>query len=284
MTTKTIQKDEDLIILGDDSQIDSSILDFNFNIDDANNTTSWPTITFWDDNEATAVVDNGLDLNFLIDDVVSKDTKEVSDSLVSFNSETDVSTVNDLFNLWSVETDSNSLLGISEDGKIQDNIPSFWENIWAFQNINEEKSTHNELVQNTAPLNENILLDNKAQVFDNVEWNVKDSAMSWIVSSNEKIGDRNEILSSTIEKLKQRKESVLQIKQSRQAKVDELNEQISKLKKDISNLQSEINDLQKEEDLIDLDISSIEKMKLNILEDSSEKWRKHNLGNIKKTK
>jgi len=40
MTTQTVQKDEDLIILGDDSQIDSSILDFSFNMDDANNTTS----------------------------------------------------------------------------------------------------------------------------------------------------------------------------------------------------------------------------------------------------
>jgi hypothetical protein len=40
MTTQTIQKDEDLIILGDDSQIDNSILDFNFNMDDANDITS----------------------------------------------------------------------------------------------------------------------------------------------------------------------------------------------------------------------------------------------------
>lgn len=185
MTTQTIEKNEDLIILNDETSTDNSILDFN--IDNTNNVSNEETVLSFDDEKK----DNNIDL--------FEDKKE---------------------EIW------EDIFGVKEEVK---------------------------------DLEEN---EKQEEVF-----------------IAQDLWDRNDILDWTIKQLEQRKNIVWQVKQTKQSSVWELNEKIAKLKKEVEILRAEIKDLEKEEDSIDLDITSIEKMKLNSLPD---RQRQHNLGNIKK--
>lgn len=287
MTNQT-QKDEDLIIISDDSSTDTSILDFNFNVNETStNTTTEPVITFWDET-SNAIADTSLDLNFGTE--IAAETSEVSNDLVLSDTTNDISTTEDLFNLWSVEeTNTENVVQTQDETQTSDEINfGFWEDISVAEaTVNDEITTNNELVNNITSFQESNWFeydDYKKEDFDDLEWQAELSVTSQVGSLNEQLGDRNEILDWTIKKLKQRKEIVSQIKQSRQTNIDDLNEQIAKLKKEVSDLQSEIKDLEKEETSIELDIVSIEKMKANVLEISTDRPRKHNLDNIKKSK
>lgn len=278
MTTQAIQKDEDLIILSDDSQADNSILDFNFDVNETANTTQEPVISFGDDAKTEEV---SFNFDLWTETTVSP---QVDNELVLSDTASETSSSDDLFNLGSTEVTTTKSALTTET--TTDDI-----NFWFGEELSSDKETisdtESELVQNITSFHESngFEYDNyKKETFDDLEWQSEVVIKNDTSSLTEQLWDRNEILNGTIKKLEQRKEIVSQIKQTKQTNVDSLNEEIAKLKKQVSDLQTEIKDLEKEEWSIDLDISSIEKMKSNVLEISSDRPRKHNLDNIKKSK
>lgn len=268
MTTQAIQKDEDLIILSDDSQADNSILDFNFDVNETANTTQEPVISFGDEAKTEEV---SFNFDLWTETTVSP---QVDNELVLSDTASETSSSDDLFNLGSTEVTTTESALTTET--TTDDI-----NFWFGEEVSSDKETNSdtesELVQNITSFHE-------SNGFEGLELQSEQTSVASKESLTEQLWDRNEILNGTIKKLEQRKEIVSQIKQTKQTNVDSLNEEIAKLKKQVSDLQTEIKDLEKEEWSIDLDISSIEKMKSNVLEISSDRPRKHNLDNIKKSK
>ncbi len=82
--------------------------------------------------------------------------------------------------------------------------------------------------------------------------------------------------------MQSRKWTISEVKNQRQTNVNLLTQQITKLQEQVAELEREIKDLEKEDSALDLDITSIEKMKSSILDITTDRPRKHNLSTIKK--
>lgn len=212
MTTQTIQKEEDLIILWDDTIKDTSFLDFDF--DSISNTQSNSTLS----NNIT------------------------NESFISF---------------WEEIVSESKVDLVSLDDK-NDNLINFW----------EEKTDFT-----FEPSN-----------FDEVNTNIENNIYSNIENTWNNLLSRIDILDEAISKMKLRKNIILESKNNKQLTLDELNSKINELKKDVELFENQIIDLDKEDIAIDLDISSIEKMKNLTSDIQSDRQRKHNLDTIKKTK
>lgn len=241
MTTVT-QNEEDLIIIGDETSNDTSIIDFDFS--QVNQSTSTQESDFIIDfsDEPT----NSVSTDFVLDTAAT----EVENSEV-------ISFWEDLFT--------------PEENNIQEPVSTLVEEVqtpeidfW----FAEESSPESMI----AMVEENIQEVNLVEETPQVE-----AAIVWAVAF-----DRNSILDEAIAKMQSRKWTIGNTKDQRQAKVDQLNEQIKNLQVQVLDLEREIKDLEKEDSTLDLDISSIEKMKSSILEVSTDRPRKHNLSNIKK--
>lgn len=89
MSTQTIQNDEDLIILWDDTSKDTSFLDFNFDVNQSsvtNTTTTDTLISFWED-----IKDTSWDISFWFDSETPSITLEEpkKEEVVSFDTNID---------------------------------------------------------------------------------------------------------------------------------------------------------------------------------------------------
>lgn len=192
--------------------------------------------------------DNNL-INFNFDsNISSNDTKNDDIGLFWSNNSSDDNSINFLDNIIQTKENNNDEQLISEElnnipnNKNNQDIPSL--------NIVEEPKEEKQV----SIVNEEVS-ENKKE----------------LIQDEEKQGlNRNNILDEAILKMQTRKWNISKTKSSKQAKVDDLNEQIKMLKKQVSELEKEIKDLEDEDNAIDLDISSIEKMKLNSLEISKK--------------
>ena len=242
MTTVATEKEEDLIILSDDSSsTDTSIMDFDFG---SQNTTS-NTISM----QEISTIDFSPSLEEDKEMVLEDEVKTISDEAwISFDE--------NLFSLDNPEVTKTTLETSTESKEIDF---GFWDVLTETQenNIFENLSVNNETT---------------TDLFSNEKVSV----------SQAENFDRNAILDEVIAKMQLRKSSISNIKLNKQSKVDELNTQITSLKSQVSDLELEIKDLEKEDSALDLDILSIEKMKESVLEITTDRPRKHNLSNIKK--
>lgn len=249
MTTVT-QNEEDLIIIGDETDSDKSIIDFDFSQrDEVTSPQESDFIIDFSDAEK-----NEVSTDFVLDTAVS--TTEENSEVISF---------------------SEDFFAPQED-KIEEPVAVLVqeENVWAVSEIDfwfaEEVQTENIVAQ--TEVGENV----QAVNFEMPEEKTQvESAVIWAVAF-----DRNTILDEAIAKMQSRKWTIWQTKDQRQAQVDQLKEQMKKLQEQVSDLEKEIKDLEKEDSTLDLDITSIEKMKSSILEVATDRPRKHNLSNIKK--
>lgn len=243
------QTDEDLIIIWDDTQNDTSMLDFNFDI-------TLPS----QKEEEVALIDFGsdetkVDTSFSLD-TESLPTPEVNFDFGSISFDTPVSE--------NIETQA-----IIETPEVQDLDFSFIEDETPTQVVSETP-TVSDLVEETAFFVETS--PKQAEISSLSEVNTLEETL-WF--------DRNSILDEAIAKMQSRKSSIWASKSQKQDHIDALSEQVKALKEQISDLNSEVKELDIEDSALDLDIASITKMKSSILE-PSQRQRKPNLWNIKK--
>lgn len=279
MTSATLEKDEDLIILGDDSSQDNSILDFNFDVKaETSSQQIEPTISFWDDIKSD---DISFDFNLWTD----MTSNQVENEIKLSDNVSEISFSDDMFNLWTETT--QEVPTIVQPIAHQDNLVMDSLNLQDNQS-NESKVDEVDFwfTQEATSKEEALGLWN-SEVFDiqeeiEIAPVIAQKTHTIVPILNQESFNRNDILDEAVAKMQTRKETISQTNISKQTKVDELNEQIKKLKKEVSDFESEIKDLEKEDAALDLDISSIEKMKTNISEITADRTRKHNLDNIKK--
>lgn len=273
MTTTTVEKDEDLIILSDNASQDNSLLDFNFDFESENKSQSITTdsvIDFWESSKINEV-------SFDISKTIQTPTAWFQQEITASPNVSEISFWEDIFNFW-----------WEEEWKINETTlhDSVWESkVTEKQNNNEVDFwlTQEGMIQKEESwVWENISLNSISDIWEEPkietiqEW-VQNVMLVWKQDSL----NRNDILDEAISKMQKRKASILEISSSKQSEVDELNEQIKRLKKEVSQFEWEIKDLEKEDGALDSDIESIEKMKANISEVLVDRPRKHNLDNIK---
>ena len=293
MTQATANKDEDLIILWEES---SSTNDFNFDFLSSNDiqqssdvldfSSNWEVLTTQNSNQESKTESN---FDFVFDFNQSTDTSSQSSQDLNITSDevwdfvfdsTSEIAENNTETISLDSTISDIVLGetIQEDNLVFDNITQLKEEVKESINITEDNSINlvsdEQEVAFIEPKTEAI--EDISPVVDIISQDAKDQAI-WL------IWDRNDILSETISRLDQRKEVISGIKSSKQSKITDLKSQIDLLKKQVSNLDSEVKDLEKEEIWIDADISTIEKMK-SLSSENNDRSRKHKLDNIKNTK
>lgn len=252
MSQATANKDDDLIILSDEV---TSNDDFNF--DFLSNTSEEKTTDVIEFNsQVETKVDSSNDFNF--------DFTFDTNSDIAFDSSSLDSTLKSEVKEDIVMEQPNDLSSITfEDTK-------------ATVDLFETPVVSDELSFDVAPevlplvSESEIVEETKAEIVEN-----SNTALLW---------DRNDILNETIFRLEKRKEVISWVKWSKQDNVALLKEKIAELKSQVSLLEWEIKELEKEEVWIDVDISTIEKMKSVALDTITERPRKHNLDNIKKTK
>lgn len=252
MSQATANKDDDLIILSDEV---TSNDDFNF--DFLSNTSEEKTTDVIEFNsQVETKVDSSNDFNFDFTFDTSSD--------IAFDSTSLDSTLKSEVKEDIVIEQPNDLSSITfEDTK-------------ATVDLFETPVVSDELSFDVAPevlplvSESEIVEETKAEIVEN-----SNTALLW---------DRNDILNETIFRLEKRKEVISWVKWSKQDNVALLKEKIAELKSQVSLLEWEIKELEKEEVWIDVDISTIEKMKSVALDTVTERPRKHNLDNIKKTK
>ena len=252
MSQATANKDDDLIILSDEV---TSNDDFNF--DFLSNTSEEKTTDVIEFNsQVETKVDSSNDFNF--------DFTFDTNSDIAFDSSSLDSTLKSEVKEDIVMEQPSDLSSITfEDTK-------------ATVDLFETPVVSDELSFDVAPevlpvvSESEIVEETKAEIVEN-----SNTALLW---------DRNDILNETIFRLEKRKEVISWVKWSKQDNVALLKEKIAELKSQVSLLEWEIKELEKEEVWIDVDISTIEKMKSVSLDTVTERPRKHNLDNIKKTK
>ena len=252
MSQATANKDDDLIILSDEV---TSNDDFNF--DFLSNTSEEKTTDVIEFNsQVETKVDSSNDFNF--------DFTFDTNSDIAFDSSSLDSTLKSEVKEDIVMEQPNDLSSITfEDTK-------------ATVDLFETPVVSDELSFDVAPevlplvSESEIVEETKAEIVEN-----SNTALLW---------DRNDILNETIFRLEKRKEVISWVKWSKQDNVALLKEKIAELKSQVTLLEWEIKELEKEEVWIDVDISTIEKMKSVALDTVTERPRKHNLDNIKKTK
>ncbi len=252
MSQATANKDDDLIILSDEV---TSNDDFNF--DFLSNTSEEKTTDVIEFNsQVETKVDSSNDFNF--------DFTFDTNSDIAFDS---------------TSLDSTAKSEVKEDIVIEqpNDLSSItFEDTKATVDLFETPVVSDELSFDVAPeilpvvSESEIVEETKAEIVEN-----SNTALLW---------DRNDILNETIFRLEKRKEVISWVKWSKQDNVALLKEKIAELKSQVSLLEWEIKELEKEEVWIDVDISTIEKMKSVALDAVTERPRKHNLDNIKKTK
>lgn len=252
MSQATANKDDDLIILSDEV---TSNDDFNF--DFLSNTSEEKTTDVIEFNsQVETKVDSSNDFNF--------DFTFDTNSDIAFDS---------------TSLDSTAKSEVKEDIVIEqpNDLSSItFEDTKATVDLFETPVVSDELSFDVAPevlplvSESEIVEETKAEIVEN-----SNTALLW---------DRNDILNETIFRLEKRKEVISWVKWSKQDNVALLKEKIAELKSQVSLLEWEIKDLEREEVWIDVDISTIEKMKSVALDTVTERPRKHNLDNIKKTK
>ena len=252
MSQATANKDDDLIILSDEV---TSNDDFNF--DFLSNTSEEKTTDVIEFNsQVETKVDSSNDFNF--------DFTFDTNSDIAFDS---------------TSLDSTAKSEVKEDIVIEqpNDLSSItFEDTKATVDLFETPVVSDELSFDVAPevlpvvSESEIVEETKAEIVEN-----SNTALLW---------DRNDILNETIFRLEKRKEVISWVKWSKQDNVALLKEKIAELKSQVSLLEWEIKELEKEEVWIDVDISTIEKMKSVALDLVTERPRKHNLDNIKKTK
>ncbi len=252
MSQATANKDDDLIILSDEV---TSNDDFNF--DFLSNTSEEKTTDVIEFNsQVETKVDSSNDFNF--------DFTFDTNSDIAFDS---------------TSLDSTAKSEVKEDIVIEqpNDLSSItFEDTKATVDLFETPVVSDELSFDVAPevlpvvSESEIVEETKAEIVEN-----SNTALLW---------DRNDILNETIFRLEKRKEVISWVKWSKEDNVALLKEKIAELKSQVSLLEWEIKELEKEEVWIDVDISTIEKMKSVALDLVTERPRKHNLDNIKKTK
>ena len=252
MSQATVNKDDDLIILSDEV---TSNDDFNF--DFLSNTSEEKTTDVIEFNsQVETKVDSSNDFNF--------DFTFDTNSDIAFDS---------------TSLDSTAKSEVKEDILIEqpNDLSSItFEDTKATVDLFETPVVSDELSFDVAPevlplvSESEIVEETKAEIVEN-----SNTALLW---------DRNDILNETIFRLEKRKEVISWVKWSKQDNVALLKEKIAELKSQVTLLEWEIKELEKEEVWIDVDISTIEKMKSVALDTVTERPRKHNLDNIKKTK
>lgn len=252
MSQATANKDDDLIILSDEV---TSNDDFNF--DFLSNTSEEKTTDVIEFNsQVETKVDSSNDFNFDF----------------TFDTSSDIA-------FDSTSVDSTAKSEVKEDIVIEqpNDLSSItFEDTKATVDLFETPVVSDELSFDVAPevlplvSESEIVEETKAEIVEN-----SNTALLW---------DRNDILNETIFRLEKRKEVISWVKWSKQDNVALLKEKIAELKSQVSLLEWEIKELEKEEVWIDVDISTIEKMKSVALDTVTERPRKHNLDNIKKTK
>lgn len=247
MTTAT-QNEEDLIIIGDETSSDTSIIDFDFSpVTESKVSQPEETDFVLDFGNETK---NEVSTDFFLDTPsVSEETSEV----ISFGD--DLFASQEPVVSWVSE---ETLSSLDEGGAIMEAPLSISPetasvmDLWELPSLQEEGITESFTQASTAP------------------------------SFSESQFDRNAILDEAISKMQLRKNSISDIQSAKEATVNDLNEQIKNLKSQVSDLEKEIKDLEKENSALDLDISSIEKMKESVLDIATDRPRKHNLSTIKK--
>lgn len=251
MSTATIEKDEDLIILNSDSENDDI-----FNFWDTINTqaviesdTSDVIIDFWSDNSS----------ELSIESTISEPKKE---EVVSWDFDFSFD-----FNESKIEETSNITLEETkvelEDTKKEETL-SFIDDV----KVTEENDEVNQTVDFLTPS----------------IWEIEEvKEESFLPTIETDLWDVNTILDQTIAKLTSRKDVISTQKSSKSSKITDLEAQIKKLQEEVSIYTSEIEDLDIELRKIDKNISAIEKMKSDT-EISNDRQRQHNLDNIKKKK
>lgn len=251
--TTTIQNEEDLIIIWDETSSDTSIMDFDFssqNITQADEANDF-ILDFWASESISEVT-----TDFTLDWVSQETTNEVSD--ISFWDDLFVveSQVEEVKQEEAKQEEVNTFVQEEVDFWFSQNDTIAWEEVI----VPEEAISSQIITENYEEKNEEVITSHVQETHF----------------------DRNTILDEAIAKMQSRKGSIWQVKAEKQTKVDELQEQINLLKTEVSDLERQIKDLEKEDSALDLDITSIEKMKSSILEVSADRPRKHNLNNIKK--
>ena len=252
MSQATANKDDDLIILSDEV---TSNDDFNF--DFLSNTSEEKTTDVIEFNsQVETKVDSSNDFNF--------DFTFDTNSDIAFDSSSLDSTLKSEVKEDIAMEQPNDLSSITfEDNK---------ETVDLF----ETPVVSDELSFDVTP--EVLPVASKSEIFEETKAEIVEN------SNTALLWDRNDILNETIFRLEKRKEVISWVKWSKQDNVALLKEKIAELKSQVLLLEWEIKELEKEEVWIDVDISTIEKMKSVALDLVTERPRKHNLDNIKKTK
>jgi len=246
MTTAT-QNEEDLIIIGDETSADTSILDFNFSQPQENQVSSKEETDFiidFSDEEK-----NEVSTDFTLD---TQNITQESSEVISF--------WEDLFLPSETQSvASQETIETPENREIIENTLSF----------SEEMNQTSSVISDVS--NEDISFEVAQTPENHTE-----------VLKSETHFDRNTILDEAIIKMQSRKWTISEVKHQRQTNVNLLTQQITKLQEQVAELEREIKDLEKEDSALDLDIASIEKMKSSILDITTDRPRKHNLSTIKK--
>lgn len=252
MSQATVNKDDDLIILSDEV---TSNDDFNF--DFLSNTSEEKTTDVIEFNsQPETKVDSSNDFNF--------DFTFDTNSDIAFNS---------------TSLDSTAKSEIKEDISIEqpNDLSSItFEDTKTTVDLFETPVVSDELSFDVTP--EVLPVASKSEIFEETKAEIVEN------SNTALLWDRNDILNETIFRLEKRKEVISWVKWTKQDNVTSLKEKITELKSQVSLLEWEIKELEREEVWIDVDISTIEKMKSVALDTVTERPRKHNLDNIKKTK
>lgn len=250
MTTAT-QNEEDLIIIGDETSSDTSIIDFDFSPVTENKVSQPEETDFVLDfgNETK----NEVSTDFFLD---TPSTSQETSDVISFGDNLFVS--QEPVVSWVSEVSEEKLSSLDEGIAIMEAPLSFSPETAPVMDFWELPS-----------LQEEVITESFTQT-------------STTTSFSENQFDRNTILDEAISKMQSRKNSISDIQSRKEAMVDELSEQIKNLKSQVSDLEKEIKDLEKESSALDLDISSIEKMKESVLDVATDRPRKHNLSTIKK--
>lgn len=242
MSNTTIQSDEDLIIIGDDTSSDTSLIDFSFDALKPESTTE-PVM-----NLNTSVSQESFENTLSLTDTASS---TMTDDIFNFDTSDSTSDI-DLFG----KTQTETLDTISDMNLFSDEVVN-----------TDDVGVISQVETTQAPIS---FQEPNIEVIPSQEQQVTLSTFN-----------RNDILQEAIGKMQSRKEVISGDKSIKQSKVDELNEQIKRLKKEVTDFESQIKELEKEDSALDLDIESIEKMKSAVL-DVSERTRVHNLDTIKK--
>lgn len=246
MATATATKDDDLLIISDDS----------------NDSTTWE-----------------IEFNFDFDESSSVDSRkeEVKEKADSTNHSADLEILDEVDT--ELEIVENSEKNQSEAKSNEDTVANISIDLGSFENEGED--TISETKVETGSTDESNVVEEdfsfgfddtvKTEEVSNKEETTANEAVMETVDTAVEKEDLNSILSATILKLETRKQSIQTERWGKSSKVQDIKSQIEALQKQVEELEAEMRTLDMEEEKITSNISELEKMKLDPVKNHNSK-------------